>query len=123
MNTSCVPPTLPHPMAAALSIVVLQNVTWLRREDKVDTFARSGSSSSVGVVGLGYVGLPLTEALNAVGHSVVGLDINEETVQGISAGTSHISDVPNASLKRMLATGFIASIDFSQLARVKTAII
>lgn len=55
---------------------------------------------AVGVVGLGYVGLPLAVAFADAGLDVVGLDVDREVVAGLSAGRSHIGDVPDAAIAR-----------------------
>ena len=52
----------------------------------------------VAVVGLGYVGLPLTVAFAKVGLPVIGIDVDERKVDGLREGESHIADVPSATL-------------------------
>jgi len=63
----------------------------------------------IGIVGLGYVGLPLALAFAEAGHEVVGLDTDPRKVEGLNAGRSHIEDVPDAALaplgERLRATG------------------
>ena len=53
----------------------------------------------VGVIGLGYVGLPLALAFAESGHDVVGLDVDSRKVDSLRAGESYIEDVPSASLE------------------------
>ncbi|NIR35496.1 MAG: nucleotide sugar dehydrogenase, partial [Actinobacteria bacterium] len=52
-----------------------------------------------GVVGLGYVGLPLAVTMVARGLRVVGFDVSERHVAGLAGGTSSIGDVSDAELK------------------------
>ena len=52
----------------------------------------------VGVVGLGYVGLPLAVAFAEAGEHVVGVDVNPRRIADLSAGRSYIEDVPDASI-------------------------
>jgi UDP-N-acetyl-D-glucosamine dehydrogenase len=52
----------------------------------------------IGIVGLGYVGLPLAVAFAEAGHEVVGLDSDQRKVEGINAGRSHIEDISDAAL-------------------------
>jgi UDP-N-acetyl-D-glucosamine dehydrogenase len=52
----------------------------------------------IGIVGLGYVGLPLAVAFAEAGNEVVGLDTDQRKVDGLNAGASHIEDVPDAAL-------------------------
>ena len=53
----------------------------------------------VGVVGLGYVGLPLAVAFAEEGHEVVGLDADPARVDSLNAGRSHVEDVPDSALE------------------------
>ncbi len=69
-----------------------------------------------GVVGLGYVGLPLACELVRAGYRVLGYDINERVVQGLMSGRSHIKDTSEAQLAEMLRDGrFVATTDGSRL--------
>ena len=72
---------------------------------------------TVGVVGLGYVGLPLSVQIASSGLRALGFDIDSETVDGINAGASHIGDVTEAELAGVLATGRLeATTDMARLA-------
>ena len=73
-------------------------------------------SATIGVVGLGYVGLPLAVEF-ATSFSVVGFDPNAKVVGRLSEGRSHIADVPDVSLREVLdVERFGATSDFSRLA-------
>jgi len=52
----------------------------------------------IGIVGLGYVGLPLAVAFAEAGNEVVGLDADARKVEGLNAGRSHIEDIPDTVL-------------------------
>jgi UDP-N-acetyl-D-glucosamine dehydrogenase len=72
----------------------------------------------VGVVGLGYVGLPLAVEVAAQGFSVIGVDINARTVDRVNRGESHIGDVPSDRLQALVSGGRIAATtDYAELAR------
>lgn len=73
---------------------------------------------SCGVVGLGYVGLPL--ALTAVknGHRTVGFDVSEDRIGRLNAAASPIDDVSDADLSNALSRGFSATTDEALLADV-----
>jgi UDP-N-acetyl-D-glucosamine dehydrogenase len=58
----------------------------------------SDPSLKVGIIGLGYVGLPLAVAFCEAGHEVVGLDRDRPLVDGVTRGESHIEDVPSQRL-------------------------
>ncbi|SVB42194.1 uncharacterized protein METZ01_LOCUS195048 [marine metagenome] len=68
-------------------------------------------TSSVTIVGLGYVGLPLAQEACRSGLRVVGLDIDLPVVSGLSDGVSHIDDIDSADLAEMLETRFLVTAD------------
>jgi UDP-N-acetyl-D-glucosamine dehydrogenase len=70
-----------------------------------------------GIVGLGYVGLPLAIELAQAGFRVLGLDISERVVDGLNAGHSHVKDVSDEALRGVIAAGrFEATTDATRLA-------
>jgi UDP-N-acetyl-D-glucosamine dehydrogenase len=64
-------------------------------------------SAKVGVVGLGYVGLPLAVEFAKAGFRVVGYDVSERVVSALNTGRSHIQDVPSAELAALVRSGMI----------------
>jgi UDP-N-acetyl-D-glucosamine dehydrogenase len=69
-----------------------------------------------GIVGLGYVGLPLAVELAKAGYRVLGFDVSERVVDGLNAGRSHVKDISDAQLQEALAAGrFEATTDMSRL--------
>ncbi|MCP4231528.1 MAG: nucleotide sugar dehydrogenase [bacterium] len=77
-----------------------------------------------GVIGLGYVGLPLAMAYNDAGYRVVGFDINDERVEMTNEGVSQIDDVPSERLKRAVDDEMMsATNDMAQLADVDIIVI
>ena len=64
-------------------------------------------SALMGVIGLGYVGLPLAVEFAAAGYKVLGFDVSERTVAGINNGVSHIQDVPTERLNEFVSSGRI----------------
>jgi UDP-N-acetyl-D-glucosamine dehydrogenase len=73
-------------------------------------------NATVGVVGLGYVGLPLAMEFAKAGFRVIGYDVSQRTVEGIMAGKSHIQDVPSSDVKGQVAAGrFLATTEESKL--------
>ncbi|HEX2588343.1 MAG TPA: nucleotide sugar dehydrogenase [Gaiellales bacterium] len=55
----------------------------------------------IGIVGLGYVGLPLAVGFAEAGHEVVGLDADARKVEALSSGRSYVEDIPDESLARL----------------------
>ena len=76
----------------------------------------SDRTAIVGVVGLGYVGLPLAMEFAKAGFTVIGYDVSERTVTQLMAGNSHIRDVPSADVAEQVAAGrFIATAEEGRL--------
>jgi UDP-N-acetyl-D-glucosamine dehydrogenase len=81
----------------------------------------SSRAARVGVVGLGYVGLPLLVEFARAGYDAVGFDIDARKVDQINAGHSYIPDVPTSDVAELRAAGRLAATtDFSELARIDT---
>lgn len=68
----------------------------------------------IGILGLGYVGLPLMLRYNAIGFRVLGIDIDETKVAKLNAGQSYIEHIPAASIAAAQKSGFSATTDFSR---------
>lgn len=74
---------------------------------------------TVGVVGLGYVGLPLAVEFGKAGIRTIGIDINAARVEQINAGSNYIQDVDDTELKQLVDAGyFSATTDFSSLTHI-----
>src|SRR5215217_3321243 len=76
----------------------------------------------IGVVGLGYVGLPLVVAFAEAGHDVVGVDVNARVVASLGEGRSHIEDVSDETM-RSISERFHASPRYADLAKVDAVIV
>ncbi len=85
-------------------------------KDKIDSGA-----ARAGVVGLGYVGLPLAVELAESGLDVTGIDVHEGKVEAINAGRSYVLDVPNERVAKLVAEGRLrATSDFAAAAELDT---
>jgi UDP-N-acetyl-D-glucosamine dehydrogenase len=84
---------------------------------KEQALARIADRSSViGVIGLGYVGLPLAMEFVHAGFHVVGYDVSQRVVDLLMAGQSHIQDVPADAVQAAVASGkFLATTVEDQL--------
>jgi UDP-N-acetyl-D-glucosamine dehydrogenase len=71
-------------------------------------------SAVIGIVGLGYVGLPLMLRFSEVGYKVLGLDIDEAKVGALNAGRSYIEHITAAKIAGARKAGFEATADFSR---------
>jgi UDP-N-acetyl-D-glucosamine dehydrogenase len=74
-------------------------------------------SARVGVIGLGYVGLPLCLLLAEAGFQVTGFDIDEKKIQALTAGQSYIFRIPAEEIRLLRERGFQATSDFSKIAK------
>ncbi|AYC31455.1 nucleotide sugar dehydrogenase [Pseudomonas cavernae] len=77
----------------------------------------------IGIVGLGYVGLPLMLRYNAIGFRVLGIDIDESKVTRLNAGQSYIEHIPADKIAAARDSGFIATTDFSRVSECDALIL
>jgi UDP-N-acetyl-D-glucosamine dehydrogenase len=77
----------------------------------------------IGIIGLGYVGVPLALRFHEVGLSVLGFDIDEERVTTLNAGETPIKHIAASQIAAMRAGGFEATADFSRIDTVDAIII
>jgi UDP-N-acetyl-D-glucosamine dehydrogenase len=81
-------------------------------------------SAVVGVIGLGYVGLPLASAMTRAGYPVYGFDVDQSKIDALGAGKNYIGHLGDAMVREMLDTGrFTPTVDFANLGRCDVAII
>ncbi len=70
----------------------------------------------IGVVGLGYVGLPLVAEMAEAGYTVLGFDVTQRVVDTVNRGVSHVQDVPTERLARYVKAGKVsATTDLSRM--------
>ena len=78
----------------------------------------------IGILGLGYVGLPLATTFAKAGFKTIGFDPQKSTIELLQSGNSHIGDVPADTVKELVTAGsFQATTDFSGLIDCDVAII
>jgi UDP-N-acetyl-D-glucosamine dehydrogenase len=76
----------------------------------------------IGVIGLGYVGLPLVVAFAEAGHDVVGVDVDGRVIASLGEGRSHIEDVPDEKLQA-IAERFHPTPRYADLAKVDAVVV
>jgi len=70
----------------------------------------------IGVVGLGYVGLPMAVTVARKGFKVIGVDVSEYAVTHVNAGDNYIGDVDDAELKKFVENGMLkATFDYGEM--------
>ncbi len=75
------------------------------------------------VIGLGYVGLPLAREAALSGLRVVGFDVNQTLVDQLNSGRSHVGDIPDADISRMLDVGFRATASETGIGAPETVVV
>jgi UDP-N-acetyl-D-glucosamine dehydrogenase len=80
-------------------------------------------SAVIGIIGLGYVGIPLALRFSGVGFRVIGFDIDPARVKGLNAGQSPIRHIPGRDIAEMREHGFEATDDFSRIPEVDAIIV
>ena len=84
----------------------------------------SEDSAKIGIIGLGYVGLPLAVEFGNAGFKVTGIDVDSRKVKEINRGVSYISDVCSKELKALVRKGLVkATMDFSVFKNIDAVII
>ncbi|MGB0872095.1 MAG: nucleotide sugar dehydrogenase [Solirubrobacterales bacterium] len=77
---------------------------------------------TIGVIGLGYVGLPLAVAFAAAGRAVIGLDVDSSKLARLQAGESYVEDVPGGAIVEN-ADAFTWTSDYAELANADAVVI
>jgi len=100
-----------------MSTLQVETVTTARvLEEKIRT-----RQAKVGIVGLGYVGLPLAVEFAKAGFTVTGIDLSDSKIERINDGDSYIGDIPSATLKPLVESGKLkATADFSAIRDLDT---
>jgi len=83
----------------------------------------SERTAIIGIVGLGYVGLPLALRYAAAGFRVLGIDIDADKVAQLNRGASYIAHIDNAQVESARGAGFVASSDFARALEADALII
>ncbi len=85
--------------------------------------AIESKTAVIGILGLGYVGLPLMLRFSAVGFKPLGFDIDQSKVDALNDGRSYIEHIKPESIQKARAAGFEATSDFSRVAEADALII
>ncbi|MCK5668223.1 MAG: UDP-N-acetyl-D-glucosamine dehydrogenase, partial [Gammaproteobacteria bacterium] len=83
----------------------------------------NSGSAVIGIIGLGYVGLPLAIRYAEVGYKVIGFDIDASKKAHIESGKTYIKHIPDAAIQKAVANGFEATTDFSRAATADALIL
>ena len=83
----------------------------------------NSKNATIGILGLGYVGLPLMLRYAEVGYKVIGFDVDEEKIERLNRGESYIEHIPARAITTALEQGFSATSDFARTAEADALII
>lgn len=83
----------------------------------------NNKTAVIGILGLGYVGLPLMLRYAEVGYKVLGIDIDQSKIDMLSQGKSYIEHIPSGAIATSLEQGFEATSDFSRATEADTLIL
>ena len=82
--------------------------------EKLLTLVKS-KKITVGIIGLGYVGLPLTIRFSEEGFKTIGFDVDDEKVQMLNMGQSYIKHIAAENIATAIDNGFKATTEFSEI--------
>lgn len=91
------------------------------KQDLITKF--KDKTATIGILGLGYVGLPLMIRYAEIGYKVLGIDIDQEKIDMLSKGESYIEHIPSDQIQSSLKKGFEATSDFSRAMEADTLIL
>ena len=99
----------------------------MKKPNGHDTFTRLLTSlvdqtAVIGIVGLGYVGLPLLIRYCEVGYNVIGFDVDHEKVKGMTDGQSYIQHIPSSRITS-IQSKFSATTDFARISECDAVIL
>lgn len=90
-----------------------------------DTIFKSTNKheKTVGIIGLGYVGLPLAIRFSEVGYKVIGFDIDDKKVDMLNRGESYIKHIDQEKISLMISQNSLATSDFKNISKVDAILI
>lgn len=80
-------------------------------------------SATIGIIGMGYVGLPLMIRYAAIGYKVLGVDVDADKVHKLNSGESYIEHIPAGHIQASLNNGFEATNNFARTAEADALIL
>lgn len=82
------------------------------------------NAASIGVIGLGYVGLPLALQAGKAGYAVIGIDVSEQKIKMLNKGQNYIPDIEDKDVSSLVRNGiFKATNDFKEIEKLDIIII
>ena len=91
------------------------------KSNLIDKFNKK--EAIIGVLGLGYVGLPLSISFSDAGFKVLGLDTNKKKVNELMRGNSYIEHIDSSDIKKIITLGFEATYNISRVSEMDAIIL
>src|SRR5262245_18585998 len=111
--------TLPWPARLWLSLdIQMSHPHFQQLKDKIER-----NSALVGVIGLGYVGLPLAHALHKGGLAVLGFDVDPGKIEALAAGRNYLAHLGDEMARELAGGRFSATTDFARLGECDVVIV
>ena len=95
----------------------------LKKDKQLNIRNIKNKKTVIGVIGLGYVGLPLSIRFIQENFKTIGFDIDEEKVKTLNDGKSYIKHIEENNIKSIKSRGFKATSDFKEIKEVDVIII
>lgn len=83
----------------------------------------NNKSAVIGILGMGYVGLPLMLRYTEIGYKVIGFDVDQKKIDAIGAGQTYIEHIPAERIQKATQNGMEATTDFSRIDEVEAIIL
>jgi len=83
----------------------------------------TNKTATIGILGMGYVGLPLMLRYSGIGYKVVGFDIDQKKIEAVKSGKSYIEHINATDIKNAVDGGMDATTDFSKITDVDAIIL
>ncbi len=106
----------PDHSSGVRDVIDTQSLELILKDQLIDRLR--AKSAVIGIIGLGYVGLPLVLRYAEVGYKVLGFDIDGAKVQKLAAGESYIEHISEEAVARANASGFEATTNFTRIGEV-----
>lgn len=110
-------------MRSALIKSIMSTLEYIASPSASLTTKLENRTARIGVIGLGYVGLPLVLLFSEQDFRITGFDVDDKKIDIISKGGSYIVRIPETEIQAAKAKGFTATSDYSQIANMDAVII
>src|SRR3546814_7048555 len=94
-----------------------------RAPEEGGTMKSESGPTTAGIIGLGYVGIPLAISMHDAGLKVIGFDVDQDRIASLNQGKSPLTHIGDAAITALVGGGFEATDDFSRAAECDALVI